>query len=113
MKPYHFVGWCTVLLCTVGNPSHGVADSGPVYGGEIRVAINSDIRSTNPGVLRDGNTDTVLYHVGESLVAYRDDLTVAPLLAARIEVSEDRRRYLFELRKGLTFHNGALKRRGG
>jgi peptide/nickel transport system substrate-binding protein len=76
-------------------------------GSEIRVAINSDILSTNPGVLRDGNTDMVLYHVGEALVGYRDDLTVGPLLAERIDVSDGGRTYMFTLRKGVHFHNGA------
>ncbi|HET6630171.1 MAG TPA: ABC transporter substrate-binding protein [Woeseiaceae bacterium] len=79
----------------------------PVFGGVIRVAINSDIRSTNPGVRRDGNTDTVLYHIGESLVAYREDLSVGPLLASRIEISEDHRTFTFFLRQGVRFHNGA------
>lgn len=84
------------------------ADAGqPYYGGQVRVAINSDILSTNPGVLRDGNTDTVLYHVGEALVAYRDDLSVAPLLAESVTLSPDRRTYSFVLRPGLIFHNGA------
>jgi peptide/nickel transport system substrate-binding protein len=83
------------------------SSSEPAFGGTIRVAINSDILSTNPGVLRDGNTDTVLYHIGEALVAYRDDLTVAPLLAESIALSDDRRSYTFTLRSGLTFHNGA------
>lgn len=79
---------------------------GPRRGGEIRVAINSDILSLNPGVRRDGNTDTVLYHVGEALVAYRDDMTVAPMLAASFDISQDRRIYTFHLREGVKFHNG-------
>lgn len=78
----------------------------PAPGGEIRVAISSDILSTNPGVLRDGNTDTVLYHIGESLVAYRDDMSVGPMLADTIHLSEDRRTYTFTLRRGVRFHNG-------
>ena len=71
------------------------------YGGEIRIAINSDILSTNPGVLRDGNTDTVHYHIGESLVAYRNDLTVAPLLAEKIDISTDYKTFTFTLRRGV------------
>jgi peptide/nickel transport system substrate-binding protein len=82
----------------------------PQFGGTIRVAINSDIRSTNPGVLRDGNTDTVLYHVVESLVAYTEQLTVAPMLAEKINISEDRKTYTFTLRKDVVFHNGEIMR---
>ncbi len=71
----------------------------------IRVAINSDIRSTQFGVNRDGNTDTVLHHVVEGLVAYGENLTVAPLLARKWDVSKDGRAYTFHLRDAL-FHNG-------
>jgi peptide/nickel transport system substrate-binding protein len=73
----------------------------------LRVAIPSDLRGTDPGVSRDGTTDTVLHHVVESLVAYRDDLTVAPLLAQRIEHDESYQRFTFVLREGVLFHNGA------
>ena len=73
----------------------------------IRVVINADIRGTNPGVTRDGNTDAVLHHVVESLVAYREDLSVAPLVAESFEASPDHRTFRFVLRDGLFFHNGA------
>jgi peptide/nickel transport system substrate-binding protein len=73
---------------------------------EIRISIPGDMRSTNPGVLRDANTDTVIHHVVESLVAYRDDLSVAPLLARSFEVSEDGTAYTFNLRRDVLFHNG-------
>lgn len=73
----------------------------------LRVAITADIRGTDPGVTRDGNTDTVLHHIVESLVAYRDNLTVAPLLAQTVTASSDNRVFRFKLREGLRFHNGA------
>lgn len=79
----------------------------PTVAPPIRVAISSDIRGTNPGVTRDGNTDMVLHHVVESLVGYRADLSVGPLLAERIDVSPDHLTYRFTLRDGLRFHNGA------
>jgi peptide/nickel transport system substrate-binding protein len=73
----------------------------------LRARLNSDIASTNPGVRRDENTDAVLLHVVEGLVAYREDLSVGPLLAERWDVSRDGRAYAFHLRQGVTFHNGA------
>jgi peptide/nickel transport system substrate-binding protein len=73
----------------------------------LRVAISADIRGTNPGVTRDSNTDTVLHHVVESLVAYSETLVVEPLLAKDVEVSPDGRHYRFTLREGVLFHNGA------
>lgn len=73
----------------------------------LTIGLRGDIRGTNPGVTRDANTDTVLHHVVEALVAYRDDMSVAPHLAERVEVSADGRTYDFFLRSGVTFHNGS------
>lgn len=78
----------------------------PVMAQQVRVAMPGDIRSIDFGVNRDGNTDNVLHHVVEALVAYRDDLSVGPQLAEAWEVSEDGRSYTFTLREGALFHNG-------
>lgn len=73
----------------------------------LHVALNADILSTDPGVLRDENTDAVLLHVAEGLVAPRHDGSIAPMLASNWTVSADGRTYTFTLRHGVTFHNGA------
>jgi peptide/nickel transport system substrate-binding protein len=72
----------------------------------MRVRLNADIRSTDPGVNRDANTDAVVLHMVEGLVGYRDDASVAPLLAKSIDISEDGKTYTFKLRDGLKFSNG-------
>ncbi|MCU5772981.1 ABC transporter substrate-binding protein [Erwiniaceae bacterium BAC15a-03b] len=72
----------------------------------IRFALNQDIRSSQPGVNRDGNTDDVLMHVVEGLVGYREDGTVGPMLASSWQVSDEGKTYTFQLRDGVTFHNG-------
>jgi peptide/nickel transport system substrate-binding protein len=74
----------------------------------LRVSLTSDIRSTNPGVNRDANTDTVMMHVLEGLVAYREDGSTGALLADSIAVSTDGTQYTFRLRPQVRFHNGAL-----
>ena len=74
----------------------------------LAMSLSSDIRSTDPGVNRDSNTDVVLMHVVEGLVGSREDGSPAPLLAARIETSPDGRLYRFFLRRDVHFHNGAL-----
>jgi peptide/nickel transport system substrate-binding protein len=75
----------------------------------LRARLNSDIRSTDPASsLRDENTDTVVQHMVEGLVAFREDASVAPLLADKVEVSEDGKTYTFTLREGVRFHNGAM-----
>ncbi|EKF18317.1 ABC transporter substrate-binding protein [Nitratireductor pacificus] len=78
----------------------------PAGAQQVTLAMPGDIRSIDFGVNRDGNTDNVLHHVVEALVAYRDDLSVGPQLAESWDVSEDRRSYTFTVRKGAVFHNG-------
>ncbi|MDJ1159132.1 ABC transporter substrate-binding protein [Chelatococcus sp. SYSU_G07232] len=73
----------------------------------VKVALKADIRSINPGVNRDDNTDAVMLHVVEGLVAYGEDALVKPLLAGSVDVSADGLTYTFKLRKGVRFHNGA------
>lgn len=77
----------------------------PVKGGTLTLRMNADIRATN-GLNRDANTDTVLHHIFETLVGFRDDLTIGPVLAESWEVSDDGRTYTFTLREGATFHDG-------
>jgi peptide/nickel transport system substrate-binding protein len=74
----------------------------------LRARLNSDIRSTDPGTNRDANTDAVVLHVVEGLVAYREDTSVGPLLAEKVEISGDGLAYTFTLREGVRFHNGAM-----
>ena len=73
----------------------------------LRIRLNEDIRSTDPGVNRDSNTDAVQAHLVEGLVAFREDTSVGPLLAKTVEVSPDGKTYTFTLRPGLRFSNGA------
>jgi len=72
----------------------------------LRARLASDILSTEPGGKRDGNTDDVLAHVVEGLVAYRENGDVGPMLASSWTVSPDGRTYTFALRRGVVFHNG-------
>ncbi len=73
----------------------------------LRARFNSDIASTDPGMKRDENTDALLLHVVEGLVASREDGSVAPMLASGWTVSPDGRSYRFALRHGISFQNGA------
>jgi len=73
----------------------------------LRVHQDADIRSSDPGVNRDANTDTVVLHTVEGLVGYNAKGQPSPLLAEKIDVSDDGKTYTFHLRQGVTFHNGA------
>jgi peptide/nickel transport system substrate-binding protein len=85
-------------------PSGSAVDKG---GSVLRARLNADIASSDPGMRRDFNTDAVLLHVVEGLVAAREDGTVGPMLASNWSVSGDGRVYRFHLRRDVRFHNGA------
>ncbi|MCP3729974.1 ABC transporter substrate-binding protein [Sphingomonas sp. MG17] len=76
-------------------------------GSILHARINADIVSSDPGTRRDLNTDAVLLHVVEGLVASREDGSAGPMLAQSWTVSPDGKRYRFALRQGVRFHNGA------
>ena len=84
-----------------------VTGSAFAAGDMLRIRLNTDIRSTDPGLNRDENTDAVMLHLVEGLVAYREDASVGPVLAQSIVVAPDGLSYRFTLREGVTFHNGA------
>ncbi|RVE90295.1 MULTISPECIES: ABC transporter substrate-binding protein [Sinorhizobium] len=73
---------------------------------DITIAQSSDLRSNNPGVNRDGNTDSIILHIVEGLVGYNNVGEVKPLLAKSFEMSADGLTYTFKLRTDVKFHNG-------
>ncbi|MBP1862218.1 ABC transporter substrate-binding protein [Rhizobium herbae] len=73
---------------------------------DIVIAQSSDLRSSNPGVNRDGNTDGVILHIVEGLVGYANNGEVKPLLAQSFDMSSDGQTYTFKLRPDVKFHNG-------
>src|SRR3546814_9539840 len=70
-------------------------------GSMLRARLNADIISSDPGMKRDANTDAVILHVVEGLVAAREDGSVGPMLADRWTVSPDGRTYRVHLRAGV------------
>uniref|UniRef100_UPI0031015AE9 ABC transporter substrate-binding protein n=1 Tax=Neorhizobium sp. EC2-8 TaxID=3129230 RepID=UPI0031015AE9 len=99
--------YCNLLTMTAMTAVlAGMAGTALAQDKMMRVRINADIRSTDPGVNRDANSDAVVLHIVEGLVGYRDDASVAPLLAKSVDVSADGKTYTFKLRDGLKFSNG-------
>ena len=92
---------CWMLAGAFAGAAHAATDT------VLRVQLNADIRSTDPGVNRDGNTDAVVMHMVEGLVALREDTSIGPLLADKVTPSKDGKTYTFRLRDGVHFHNGA------
>jgi peptide/nickel transport system substrate-binding protein len=72
----------------------------------LHARLNADIQSSDPRSKRDENTDAVLLHVVEGLVAPREDGSVGPMLASRWTISPDGRTYSFALRRDVRFHDG-------
>ena len=91
------------LMVSVALPA--MAEEAPRKGGTLNVRLNADIRATN-GIQRDANTDTVMHQIFETLVGYRTDLSIGPVLAESWKVSEDGKTYTFTLREGAVYHNG-------
>jgi len=73
----------------------------------LQTGLASDIKGLTPGITSDLYTGAVLQHIYEGLVAWKADGTVAPMLAEKIDVSDDGLTYTFTLRDGVKFHNGA------
>lgn len=85
------------VLCAGGASAHGL----------LRIGMSSGIAAVEPANKHDEATAAFLHQFLESLVAYREDMTVGPLLAERVDVAADGKSYTFTLRDGLQFHNGA------
>ncbi|MDR6869784.1 peptide/nickel transport system substrate-binding protein [Bosea sp. BE125] len=81
--------------------------AGPALAQSLTVSVAADVRSINPGVNRDDNTDDFVLQMVEGLVGYDEGGTPGPLLSEKIDVSSDGKTYTFALRKGVKFHNGA------
>lgn len=92
-------GYTSLIGATVGPAAAATPTS-------LRIRLNADLRSTNPGVNRDENSDAVVLHMVEGLVAYRADTSVGPLLASSYDISDDGKNYIFHLRPDVKFHNG-------
>jgi peptide/nickel transport system substrate-binding protein len=87
-------------LLALALPTHSTAET------VLRGRLAADILSLDPGTLRDGNTDAVMLHIVEGLVASREDGSIGPMLASHWTISDEGKTYTFSLRKGVVFHNG-------
>jgi peptide/nickel transport system substrate-binding protein len=101
MRPLYLAAASAALLAGCGQSSP------ELEGSVLRARLNADIVSSDPGMKRDANTDAVILHVVEGLVAASDDGTVIPMLASRWDISADGLTYRFHLRPGVRFHNDA------
>lgn len=94
---------------TDGEPRAGerpVASGAPTKGGTLAVAIDSDPGQLNPAITTSGGTHTASELVYNGLVGLTPELEPEPELAESWEVLEDGALYRFDLRDGVTWHDG-------
>jgi peptide/nickel transport system substrate-binding protein len=84
-----------------------LAGQGAASARDLRVANVGDMRSMIPAGATDPGTQVPQVQIYEGLVTWREDGSVAPMLAADLPtVSPDGLVYTFTLRDGLSFHDG-------
>ena len=93
----------------LASPRRALMRQDPQIGGTLRVAfVLSQIVTLDPQLLSQGQVaGSILPSIFSSLVQFDEALGLVPDLAESWEVSEDGMEYVFTLRPGLTFHNGA------
>lgn len=92
-----------------GKPGTGtgaVASGTPSMGGTLRIGLNSDLTTMDPHLSTAAVDRQVYQSIYDPLVSLKPDLTLAPGLAEKWEISPDGKTYTFTLRKGVKFHDG-------
>ncbi len=85
------------------------AQSTPVEGGVLRVAITGDPPTLDPHTSTAVIVLEITSHIAEYLYARDADGQVQPMLAAALpEISADGRTYTIALREGVPFHDGQI-----
>ena len=91
-----------VTCCSGPRKSEDAKDQTIVWG------RGSDSKGLDPGVEEDGESIKVCDNIYEPLVTYDSDKPViVPCLAETWDISDDGTKYVFHLRKGITFHDGS------
>ncbi|MEX0836487.1 MAG: ABC transporter substrate-binding protein, partial [Nitriliruptor sp.] len=87
----------------------GTGEDAPVSdaeGGTLVAAIGGEPDQLDPHATTSAFTFTVIENVYDTLVQPNDDLEMEPALATEWETSDDGLTWTFELREGVTFHDG-------
>jgi peptide/nickel transport system substrate-binding protein len=82
------------------------AQSGPKYGGILRIAYPPDNKDFDPPLLSNTADMLVVHQCYESLVERNPDWTLRPLLAESWEPNDELTQWTFHLRHGIKFIHG-------
>jgi peptide/nickel transport system substrate-binding protein len=93
----------SILVVTDG---YGATPEKPRQGGALRVGLRKDITGLNPLADMRSTTGLVFGLVYEGLTDVNANLEIIPSLAESWTVSKDGTEYVFQLRRGVLFHNG-------
>ena len=74
-------------------------------GGELRVALESDVVTLDPPMFTDVYSNYVSSQIHETLFQVDHDMRIVPYLAEKLDQPNDTT-YVISLRKGVKFHNG-------
>ena len=81
-------------------------DDGEDFGGTLDFAFNAQPPTLDPTGTTATATRDIARNIFEQLVTFDSNLVVKPMLAESFKVNEDDNTVIFELRKGVKFHNG-------
>ncbi|GGG51985.1 ABC transporter substrate-binding protein [Kocuria dechangensis] len=97
--------------CLASDREEGAAGGDQTAGGEVDgtfvFAASSDPKTLDPAFAQDGESFRVSRQIFEGLVGVQEgSADPEPLLAESWEQSEDGKTYTFQLKEGVTFHDG-------
>ncbi|MBT5871957.1 MAG: glutathione ABC transporter substrate-binding protein [Candidatus Latescibacteria bacterium] len=96
-----------VMLCTVAVSLACASGGDDINDGDTLVfAIHNEPDRLDPPNQTDNTTEDVVRHIYNNLVEFDEDLNHIPGLATSWRVSEDGLTWTFELREGVSFHDG-------
>ncbi|GGM52300.1 ABC transporter substrate-binding protein [Haloarcula argentinensis] len=111
-------GAAALAGCSGGNSGDGSSSGGdggdtatvtsgtPKQGGTLQWGGAVPVQGLDPHIDTSAASKRVLENIYEEVVALQDDYSIEPHLASSFEQSEDNTLLTFELREGVTFHNG-------
>lgn len=97
----------TACRSAVKGPIGAHRDVPVVRGGVLRTAGYTDVRTLDPVLSSDSPSATLEALIYDRLMTYDERGELTPQLASSVDVSEDGKRYVFTLRRGVLFHDGS------
>jgi peptide/nickel transport system substrate-binding protein len=105
---------CQTASTSPSSPTPGVTEENStnqeetkLAGGTVRTTLSSEPDNFDPHLSAAADTEYVMHNVFEGLIGVTPEGQFIPRLAKDYSISEDGLTYTFEIREGVTFHNGA------